>query len=76
MTEIFEEVQKRLQASGYDAVAGRRAVLTGGACQLAGTRELAARILNKQVANRPAPAFPGPGGRFGRARTMPPPSGF
>jgi cell division protein FtsA len=30
LTEIFEEVQKRLQASGYDAVAGRRAVLTGG----------------------------------------------
>ena len=30
-----------------------------GACQLAGTRELAARILNKQGANRPAPGFPG-----------------
>ena len=29
--------------------AGRRAVLTGGASQLAGTRELAQRILNKQV---------------------------
>jgi cell division protein FtsA len=49
LAEIFEEVQKRLQASGFDAAAGRRAVLTGGACQLAGTRELAARILNKQV---------------------------
>ena len=59
LTEIFEEVQKRLQASGYDAVAGRRAVLTGGACQLAGTRELAARVLNKQVRiGRPQP-FPG-----------------
>ena len=59
LTEIFEEVQKRLQASGYDAVAGRRAVLTGGACQLTGTRELAARILNKQVRiGRPQP-FPG-----------------
>jgi cell division protein FtsA len=45
----FEEVQKRLQASGFDLAAGRRAVLTGGACQLAGTRELAASILNKQV---------------------------
>jgi cell division protein FtsA len=49
LTEIFEEVQKRLQASGFDVAAGRRAVLTGGACQLAGTRELAGRILNKQV---------------------------
>jgi cell division protein FtsA len=59
LTEIFEEVQKRLQASGYEAAAGRRVVLTGGACQLAGTRELAARILNKQVRiGRPQP-FPG-----------------
>jgi cell division protein FtsA len=59
LTEIFEEVQKRLQASGYDVMAGRRAVLTGGACQLAGTRELAASILNKQVRiGRPQP-FPG-----------------
>src|ERR1700761_5893065 len=59
LTEIFEEVQKRLQASGYDAVAGRRAVLTGGACQLTGPRELAARILNKQGRiGRPQP-FPG-----------------
>jgi cell division protein FtsA len=59
LTEIFEQVQKRLQASGFDAVAGRRAVLTGGACQLAGTRELASRVLNKQARiGRPQP-FPG-----------------
>src|ERR1700722_14786687 len=59
LTEIFEEVQKRLQASGYEAAAGRRAVLTGGASQLAGTRELAARVLGKQVRiGRPQP-FPG-----------------
>jgi cell division protein FtsA len=49
LEEIFQEVQKRLRASGYDVAAGRRAVLTGGACQLAGTRELVQRILNKQV---------------------------
>jgi cell division protein FtsA len=49
LEEIFGEVQSRLRASGYDVVAGRRAVLTGGACQLAGTRELAQRVLNKQV---------------------------
>jgi cell division protein FtsA len=38
-----------LRASGFDVAAGRRAVLTGGGCQLAGTRELAQRVLNKQV---------------------------
>jgi cell division protein FtsA len=59
LEEILGEVQKRLVASGFDVAAGRRAVLTGGGCQLAGTRELAARILNKQVRiGRPA-SFPG-----------------
>jgi cell division protein FtsA len=59
LTEIFEEVQKRLHASGYEDMAGRRVVLTGGACQLAGTRELAARVLGKQPRiGRPQP-FPG-----------------
>lgn len=59
LEEVFDEVQTRLRASGWDVAAGRRLVLTGGACQLAGTRELAARILNKQVRiGRPA-VFPG-----------------
>jgi cell division protein FtsA len=49
LEEIFAEVQSRLRASGYDVAAGRRVVLTGGACQLAGMRELAGRVLNKQV---------------------------
>jgi cell division protein FtsA len=49
LEEIFAEVQSRLRASGFDVAAGRRAVLTGGACQLAGTRELAQRVLNKQI---------------------------
>jgi cell division protein FtsA len=49
LEEILGEVQSRLRASGYDVAAGRRAVLTGGACQLAGMRELAQRVLNKQV---------------------------
>ena len=49
LEEIFAEVQTRLRASGYDVAAGRRVVLTGGACQLAGVRELAGRALNKQV---------------------------
>jgi cell division protein FtsA len=59
LSDVFEEVQKRLQASGYDMAAGRRAVLTGGACQLAGTRELASRILNKQVRLGRPQVFPG-----------------
>jgi len=49
LEEIFGQVQERLRAGGYDVAAGRRAVLTGGASQLAGTRELAGRSLNKQV---------------------------
>jgi cell division protein FtsA len=49
LEEIFGEVQTRLRASGYDVAAGRRVVLTGGACQLAGMRELVSRVLNKQV---------------------------
>ncbi len=49
LEETFNEVQTRLRASGFDVAAGRRAVLTGGACQLAGSRELAGRVLNKQV---------------------------
>jgi cell division protein FtsA len=47
--ETLELVRGRLEASGFDKLAGRRAVLTGGACQLAGVRDLAARILDKQV---------------------------
>ena len=49
LEEILSEVQSKLRASGYDVAAGRRAVLTGGAWQLAGMRELAQRVLNKQV---------------------------
>lgn len=49
LEEILGEVQTRLRASGYDVAVGRRAVLTGGASQLAGVRELTSRVLNKQV---------------------------
>jgi cell division protein FtsA len=47
--ETFELVRNRLEASGFDRVAGRRVVLTGGACQLPGLRELASLVLDKQV---------------------------
>jgi cell division protein FtsA len=47
--ETFELVRNRLEASGFDKVAGRRVVLTGGACQLHGAGEFAGLILDKQV---------------------------
>jgi cell division protein FtsA len=47
--ETFELVHQRLEASGCEKIAGRRVVLTGGACQLHGVRELAGLILDKQV---------------------------
>jgi cell division protein FtsA len=47
--ETFEMVRNRLEAGGSDKIAGRRIVLTGGACQLHGVRELAGLILDKQV---------------------------
>ena len=49
LEETFELVRNRLEASGFDKVAGRRVVLTGGACQLHGAREFAGLILDKQV---------------------------
>jgi len=49
LEETFELVRDRLEQSGFDKIAGRRVVLTGGACQLPGTRELAGLILDKQI---------------------------
>ena len=47
--ETFELVRDRLEASGFDKIAGRRVVLTGGAAQLQGVREFAGLILDKQI---------------------------
>jgi cell division protein FtsA len=47
--EIFELVRTRMEKSGFNEIAGRRVVLTGGASQLPGVRELAQRMLDKQV---------------------------
>ena len=49
LEETFELVRSRLESSGFDKIAGRRVVLTGGASQLSGVRELAALVLDKQV---------------------------
>jgi len=59
MEEIFGEVHERLKKTGFDVSAGRRLVLTGGGCQLASVRELAGRILNKQVRLGRPQTFPG-----------------
>ena len=47
--EILELVRDRLKASGHAAQAGRRLVMTGGACQLTGLPELARSILSSQA---------------------------
>jgi cell division protein FtsA len=55
--EIFEQVRDRLKKAGFDQVAGRGLVLTGGASQLPGVREVADTVLDKQA-------------RFGRPLAM------
>lgn len=55
LEETFEMVRSHMEMSGFDKIAGRRVVLTGGACQLPGVPELAAITLDKQVRiGRPA----------------------
>jgi cell division protein FtsA len=56
LEETFEMVKERLEGSGLGRAAGTRVVLTGGASQLSGVREMAARMLGRQVRlGRPAP---------------------
>lgn len=49
LEEIFEIIRDRVRASGFAKIAGRRAVITGGASQLTGVRELASSTLDLQV---------------------------
>ena len=49
LEETFEMVRASLEQSGFDKMAGRRVVLTGGASQMQGVRELAGMVLEKQV---------------------------
>ena len=56
LEETFEMVRERLEGSGLARAAGHRVVLTGGASQLSGVREMAHRMLGRQVrGGRPAP---------------------
>ncbi len=49
LEEIFEMTRDKMKESGFGSVASRRVVLTGGASQLPGMRDLAQHILDKQV---------------------------
>ena len=56
LEETFEMVKERIEAAGLGKAALHRVVLTGGASQLPGTREMAARVFGGQVrTGRPAP---------------------
>jgi cell division protein FtsA len=47
--EIFELVGRKLDEAGYKNATSHRVVLTGGAAQLPGMREVASMVLDKQV---------------------------
>jgi len=46
---LFTTVAERLDASGFSGVAGQRVVLTGGVAQCEAVRDLASKILGRQV---------------------------
>jgi len=55
LEETFEMVRGQIEAAGFDRLASRRVVLTGGASQMQGVREVAAQVLDKQIRlGRPA----------------------
>ena len=56
--EIFEIIRSKMEMSGVASLAGKRVVITGGASQLLGVREMASSILGKQA-------------RLGRPRSLP-----
>ncbi len=49
LEEIFEMLRDRIEATGVAHLAGRRLVITGGASQLNGVREVASQWLDRQV---------------------------
>jgi len=56
LEETFELVRERLDAAALGREGGTRVVLTGGGSQMVGAREMAARILDRQVRiGRPLP---------------------
>jgi cell division protein FtsA len=58
MEEILEEVKTQMDTAGLGPVTSGPVVLTGGASQLGGARELASQILERHVRlGRPVPAI-------------------
>jgi len=57
--EIFEIIRDKIDLAGAGSLAGKRVVLTGGASQLLGVREMATTILGKQVRLGRPKALPG-----------------
>ena len=49
LDETFELVREKLDSQAFSAVAGRRVVLTGGASQMQGIRDLASAKLDRPV---------------------------
>jgi len=49
MELLFTTIGERLDASGFSGVAGKRVVLTGGVAQCEAVRDLASKILGRQV---------------------------
>ncbi|WP_162173646.1 cell division FtsA domain-containing protein [Kordiimonas gwangyangensis] len=46
---LFTTISERFEACGFAGVAGRRVVLTGGVAQAEGVRDLASRVMGRQV---------------------------
>ncbi len=46
---LFATIAKRLDASGFSGVAGKRVVLTGGVANCEGVRDLASKVLGRRV---------------------------
>lgn len=49
LEEVFELVRAKLNDSGLGSALGRRVVLTGGASQMSGIKDLASHVLDKQI---------------------------
>lgn len=49
LEEIFEHVRAKIKDSGLERIISRRVVLTGGASQIHGLRDLAGHVLDKQA---------------------------
>jgi cell division protein FtsA len=65
LEETFELVRARLEAAGVGRYVGRQVVLTGGASQLPGARDLAQQMLGKQVRLGRPSRLAGPAGHTG-----------